>query len=486
MSVRSVVKIWGLDNVSNVICMSEKKESDLSPNARNLWLKAQSAVELRNFGYAISLIQAVLKEEPAFLTGRKWLRDAELAKNSGSKSFLGKLGGGSSIQVMKAQGLLKKDPLAAMEAAEKVLETEPTNQAANILLKDAALAAGFPETAGFALETLKNANPTDTKVLHLFARFHLEHGDPEKAVETFTKIVEINPTDLEANKLGKDAAAKHSMRSGGWETAKDYRDIIANKDQAVQLEQKNRAHKDDATIDELLLELGGQYEQNPENVDVVKRMAGLYEQKADLEKALEWFQYADGLVNGSDPGIARKISDLSLKQLSRRVDEIERWLSTDPPEDEETQAFRVELEGLKQQKAERQLSEAKRRVEKNPTELALRLELGELLVGAGQYAEATPELQKARTSPNGRYKAIMLLGKCYMARKMYDLARDQLTEAANELTGMDPIKKEIVYTLGLLYEKMGDNAKSLECMKQIYSVDAGYMDVGSRVESSYQ
>jgi hypothetical protein len=48
------------------------------------------------------------------------------------------------------------------------------------------------------------------------------------------------------------------------------------------------------------------------------------------------------------------------------------------------------------------------------------------------------------------------------------------------------MKKEIVYNLGLTYERMGELEKSLACMKQIYEVDYGYRDVARRVESSYE
>ena len=55
--------------------------------------------------------------------------------------------------------------MAAMEMAEKTLETDPYNAAANHMLKEAAVAAWFPEIAVFCLETLLKANPKDTKVL---------------------------------------------------------------------------------------------------------------------------------------------------------------------------------------------------------------------------------------------------------------------------------------------------------------------------------
>ena len=50
---------------------------------------------------------------------------------------------------------------------------------------------------------------------------------------------------------------------------------------------------------------------------------------------------------------------------------------------------------------------------------------------------------------------------------------------------MDATKKEIIYNLGLVYEKMGEAGKSLDCMKEIYEADYGYKDVAERVESSY-
>jgi tetratricopeptide (TPR) repeat protein len=78
-----------------------------------------------------------------------------------------------------------------------------------------------------------------------------------------------------------------------------------------------------------------------------------------------------------------------------------------------------------------------------------------------------------------------LLGKCYAERGMFDLAANILSTAAAELGQMDSIKKDIVYNLGLVYEKMNQEDKSIECMKQIYEVDYGYRDVAERVESSY-
>ena len=68
--------------------MAVKTEKELSEPCAAHWLKAVAAIELRNFGYAISLLQGILKQEPEFLTGRQLLRRAEVTKHKGDRKRL--------------------------------------------------------------------------------------------------------------------------------------------------------------------------------------------------------------------------------------------------------------------------------------------------------------------------------------------------------------------------------------------------------------
>jgi len=61
----------------------------------------------------------------------------------------------------------------------------------------------------------------------------------------------------------------------------------------------------------------------------------------------------------------------------------------------------------------------------------------------------------------------------------------QLVLAESELLGMDELKKEIVYNLGLAYEASKQPEKALEQWKKIYEYDMSYRDVAARVEASY-
>ncbi|MEP6810295.1 MAG: tetratricopeptide repeat protein [Chthoniobacterales bacterium] len=465
--------------------MPVKSEKELTEPQRSHWLKAVAAIELRNFGYAISLLQGILKHEPEFLTGRQLLRRTEITKAKAEKKGFFNVST-ASLAVMKAQREIKKEPKKAIELIEKVLEDEPYNRQANMALKEAAVAAGWPEIGVLALQTLLEEKPRDAKILHELGRLYQQLGDNEEQVKIYNRITEADPGDAEALRLGKDAAARGSMKSGGWTQAESYRDLIKDKDLAVSLEQQNRMALTGDSLEQQLAETYAQHEAEPQNVNHARRLASLSEQKEDFESAIAWYQYASDLTHGTDAGLLRKVSDLGMKRSEQEIAEHEKFLATHGPEAEGYAERAAALEKARQERALISIAEARKRSERNPTDLQLRFELGEHLLNAGQFREALPELQRARQNPNARLKAMNLLGRCYRELGMLDLAAKQLEDAARELLVMDPMKKEIVYNLGLVNEQMGHIGKSIDCMKQIYEVDYGYRDVARRVEDSYQ
>jgi len=465
--------------------MAVKTEKELSETQRSLWLKAVGAIELRNVGYAISLLQEILKQEPEFLTGRQLLRRAEVTKTKSAKKSFFNISI-APIAVMKTQRAIKKDPKRAVEMLEKVLEKEPYNRQANLALKEAALAAGWPEIGVFALRTLLEENPRDVKVLHELGRVYRQLGDHDHEVEIYNQITAINPLDAEALRMGKDASAHGSMKRGGWTQAESYRDLIKDKEVAISLEQQSRVRLTGESLDQQISEAYARHKEEPANVDLARRLGALNEQKEDFEAAIGWYQYAADLTQGADPGLVRKASDLKIKFLERQIAAHEEFLSTHDATNELYAKTSELLKAAKAKRAEILIDDARERVGRNPTDLQLRFELGENLFDAGQFREAVPELQRARQNPHARLKAMNLLGCCYSELEMLDLAVKQLEEASKELLSMDAMKKEIVYNLGLVYERMGEQEKSLACMKQIYEVEHGYKDVATRVESSYQ
>ncbi len=478
-------------------------EQELSSNARALFLKAKHANEIGNHGYVIQLIQNVLKEAPGFLDGRKLARAASLAQNKGKRTGFSLAGTTFSIT---SGGSIKKDPLVAMDLAEKSLANDPTSQQANQLLFEAANKAGFPEVASFALETLAGANPKDAKILHQLAAHYTNIHENDKAVAVYNRIIQLNPSDLDAIKKSKDASASATLKKGKWEEVAqsggnlNFRDLLGKKDEAVALENRAKIVRTADQISQQVSEIYATWEPHQNNVDLSRRLAGLYEQwfevtiadngpsdEADgyLDNAIWFYTHTNSLLNGGDANIARKQNDLEFRKLDRRIKTLQDWLAQVDASSPEAHPYADELDMLIKQRDGSVLETAKKRVADNPTDLQLRYELGEALMNAGQFSEAIPELQRARQNPNVRLKAMNLLGQCFVEKGMLDLAVTQFKTAASEILAMDNVKKEILYKLGLAYEKMGKREECLSCFKEIYESDYGYLDVAKRVESSY-
>src|SRR5947208_986441 len=250
--------------------MAIKTEKELSETQRSLWLKAVAAIELRNFGYAISLLQEILKQEPQFLTGRQLLRRSEVTKSKSAKRTYFN-SATAPITIKKAQREIKKDPKRAIEMLEKVLEGEPYNRQANLALKEAATMAGWPEIGVFALRTLLEENSRDVKVLHELGRLYHKLGENDREVEVYNQITEINPLDPEATRLGKDASAHASMKSGGWTQAESYRDLIQDKAVAISLEQQSRMRLTGESLDQQIVDTYARHKAEPTNVDRARR-----------------------------------------------------------------------------------------------------------------------------------------------------------------------------------------------------------------------
>ncbi|MBV9618841.1 MAG: tetratricopeptide repeat protein, partial [Verrucomicrobia bacterium] len=396
--------------------MPVKTEKELNGGQRALWLKALAAMELHNFGYAISLLQEILRQEPEFLTGRQLVRRAEVAKKkTGKKRFFNI--SMAPIAVMKAQRQVKKAPQRAMEMIERVLEDEPYNRQANLVLKEAAVAAGWPEIGVFAMRTLLQENPRDVKLLHELGQLHHSMGHSEQEVEVYNRIIEIDPSDATALRLGKDASARASMSAGGWTQAESYRDVINDKDVAISLDQQIAA-------------IEAQQKAQPKNVDLARQLGGLCEQKDDIASAIRWYQTAVDLTGAGDAGLVRKVSDLNMRADEREIAAHEEYLATHKEKDEVHAKKTEQLVAAKKRRAEVLIEEVGSRIARNPTDLHLRFELGEHLVDAQRFREAIPELQRARQNPNARLKAMNLLGICYHQQGMLDLATKQFEEAA--------------------------------------------------------
>lgn len=454
-------------------------ETDLEPKFLNLWKKALLSYEQRNWDYVINLTLPVVKASPGFLDARRLLRSAEGEKvRSGPKKMFG-FGSGGLFK-----GSSKRDPMELVaELEENVFQNDPFNVGANQQLYDLAMRIHFPDLAAFALETIRTGHPQNVKVMHKLAEHYMSHEQPEKAGEIYRAILKVEPRDMAATKGEKDAAARMSIIRQGWGSDGDFRKSMKNADEAAELEMGNRQGMTREQMEALLAKTIEQYNQDQTNINFVKRMADLYEKLDDLANAQVFFDYALSL-NPGDVALQRKAEMIRDAIQDREIERMEAEIESDPdtPDVEEKRARIAEI---RRERASVVINEAKMRVDRNPTDKQLRYDLGQAFFNAGMFTEAIPELQQAKSNPHIRTKAMLMLGRCFERKNMNDLAKSALSDALKELAIMDATKKEVLYDLAMVCQKLGDKDGYLESLKEIYNADYGYRDVAHRVESSY-
>ncbi len=461
--------------------MPEITEKELPPNIKPIWLKALTAVQTSNHAYGISLLQAVLKDCPGFLDGRKMLRNCEfqLAGNAKKKAGLfGMSGGGMGI--MKLQSAAKKDPAGTLPLIEKELEKDPYNDQANDLLFDTCLKLELFETAAFALETVRKGSPENAKMLHKLAEFYITREQPMLASEVYNDIIKHHPTDGSAIKGSKDASARASMQKQKWDENADMRSLMKNSAEFEELEKASRTGLTREQLEERRDRIIEKYNTDPNHLATVKDLANIYEQLEDWHNSHSFYNWAHSLSNG-DVALATKAAAMKDKALETDLKNLEAAVTADPNNEE----LRAALDARKADRIAEQVREAQTRVDQNPTDPQLRFELGTALYKSGEFSAAIPHLQQATRNPHIRTKVLLTLARAFRAKGMFDLAIKTLSDALADLVSMDNTKKEVLYEKGLIHDEVNDKPAALDCFKQIYEVDYGYRDVAQRVESSY-
>src|SRR5205807_10128415 len=91
-----------------------------------------------------------------------------------------------------------------------------------------------------------------------------------------------------------------------------------------------------------------------------------------------------------------------------------------------------QVAALQAEKSAYQLTECQKRVERFPTDLAIRFEMGKLYFNADKIGEAILEFQKAQSNPHKRIAAMNYLAQCFAKRRMYDSAARTFQNALKE------------------------------------------------------
>jgi len=461
--------------------MPEKSLTEIPRTVREQYEKGVTALERNNLDYAIELLLAVMKSEPAFLAGRDALRRAA-QKKAGEKTGLFKKlvsSAGSSPALAKAKFLVESQPLEALFVAEQVLAGDPRNNLAHDIFAQAAVAASLPRSAIFSLEALRQEAPADKNVSIRLSEAYSAIGLSEKAESVFTALLKHHPNDPRLSEMAKNISAKRTLNEGGYESIADgkgsFRDILKDKGEANRLEQESRITKDAAQSQNLIEQYQARLATEPGNLRLLKNIAELYAQQKDYYHAIEYYNQIEAIPGAFDAALEQVRNDMIVKRYNQVIEQI------DPAAEnyeEQKAAIAAERDAFI-------LSDCLARVERYPTDKAIRFELGVLYFNQGRLQEALPEFQQAENNPHRRVQAMLYSARCMAARNMNDMAARKLQNALKEKQGFDDERKELLYTLGIVLEKMGKGDESIKQFMDIYEVDMKFRDVEERVNRHY-
>jgi tetratricopeptide (TPR) repeat protein len=464
--------------------MAEKNINDISRDARTLFAKAAEAAQRQNIDYAIDLFNQVLQREPEFYAGRKALRAEQFKKagSGGGGGFFKKMmsGAGSSPQVARARMVLGKNPGEAMAIAEQILNGDPNSSAAHRIIVEAAAALELPRTAALSYETLAKNSPKDKNLAIEFANAVSEIGEGSRAEQIVLDLLRDNPNDGDLSQALKNLSARKTLNEGGYGALEggegSYRDVLKNKEEAVSLEQEKRSQKTEDVTARLIAEYEVRLQTEPDNLKLLRQLAELYTEKKEFDRALEFYEsIKSSEMGGGDSSLAQAIANTIVKRYDHQIAGLNPFAAEHADE----------LARLQAEKLDFQVAECQKRVEKFPTDLAIRFEMGQLYFQSGKISEAISELQKAQGNPHKRLAAMNLLAQCFAKRKMFDLAARTLQNAIKEKLVFDDEKKDLIYNLGCVLEATGKKEDAVEQFKIIYETDIGYKDVAAKVDAFY-
>jgi tetratricopeptide (TPR) repeat protein len=462
--------------------MAEKEISEISRDARVLFNKGNEAAQRENLDYAIALYNQALEKEPGFFECRKLLRELQFKKTGGGGSFFKKMlsGASSSPLVAKGQIALRTNPASALAIAEQILNSDPNSSAGHRLVVEAAKALELPRTGTMSLEILVKNSPKDKNLAIEFAEaLSASGGDTKRGEQVLIELLRQSPNDGELNQALKNLSARTTMDEGGYSSLEggkgSYRDILKDKKEAVSLEQEKRVVKSEDTAERLIGEYETRLQTEPNNLKLVRSLAELYTQKNQFDKAMELYDRVKNSEMGNDPSLERAMARTIVRRFDFRLEQL----------DPAVPDYVEQKEKITAEKLNYQITECQQRVEKYPTDLAIRYEMGELYFKAGKITEAIQEFQKAKNNPHKATAAMNYLAQCYAKRKMYDLAARTFQSAIKEKPVFDDEKKDLVYNLGCVLENMGKKEEAIEQFKLIYEMDIGYKDVAAKVDAYY-
>jgi len=438
---------------------------DLSKHLDN----ARDAAKRRNFPLAIKIYGQVLQIQPDYGEARAGLRRAlfDKAKQKPPSKVTAVLFGGVHLLVATMSRWFGGHAAAA-RACERYLVHDPLSEAVNLRLGQSLERAGLNRSALAVYAAYAEVEPRCLEACRSAGALFYEQGKVAEALAMYEQALKVDPRDQESLKARKNLAAEGALRNTGIAEAESSRDLIKDKEQQRQFERQDRLQLSAEEIDAELTELEEALQDSPDDRELLLRIAKLREMSADLAGALDLLDRLLQLHPG-DAELQAQAGDLRIRLQQQMVDKAVK-------RGDEAAAGRARAA-----LAEMRTSEARRRLERNPSDTSARFDLGQGLLETGATDEAIAELQHAVKDPRKKTEALFLLGRAFQEKDLAELALGQFAKALDS-AGSGVMAKEALYEMGQICSRIGKRDEAMQHFTRILEQDIGFRDVAEKVE----
>ncbi|MEM7680392.1 MAG: hypothetical protein AAF288_00395 [Planctomycetota bacterium] len=461
--------------------------------AQAFFRHAETTAEARNYDYAVELYISGLRHQPDNMDRHEQLRDVAMRR---------KVSGGKPAGMMgvKAVGDAVADK---MLTAEKKLALDPLNRSAMLEMMKAAVEAEAqdPDThygevaywvGALCLESNiqgGDGKKPDFKTFLELRELFRQVESFDKAVEACKHAIRLKPNDRNLLQDLKDLEAEqYSHKSstaaegeGGFRA-----NIQGSEEQALQQAALSSNQSGDA-FEKLVSTRRAELEEDPEDLDKLTKLveALLKKEASDTERE------AVGLLERAYEQSGQykfkvRAGDIKMRNSNRGLRKLRADLKASPDNAE----LKAKYENAVRKLLAFELREFAERVEKYPTDLGLKFDLGKRQFLAGQTDDAITSFQQAKAEPRRKTQALHFLGKAYLRKQWIDEAIETLSEGRDKHPrDDDALGKELRYDLMLAYLDQARKTRSTEqaqearkLASEILQTDITYRDIRQRVD----
>jgi tetratricopeptide (TPR) repeat protein len=457
---------------SDMAAMAAGAGGDKNKWAADCFRKGTEALNKKNWDLAIEMFGMCVKLVPDNIAFRQQLRGSTMRKYNDNGTGAGAL---AKTKLMGLRSRIKKSRTAknyedADRACEEGLLLNPWDVGLNTDLAEICKETDRTDIAAWAFSIAWKGDKNNIELNEKLAEVYEQRGQYKEAEGVWSHLYKLDPKNGKARSKIASLQTKTVIEGGGYEDAKDTRDVRVNKETA----RKGEAVAPGQSVE---MDLKHAIRKEPEKKEHYLKLADWYRRNKRLDDARE--QLAEALqISGGDPAIQEMLEDVELDQLAINLDAAKQAAAASGKDTDRQNAAALSQELLK-----RQIEVFSSRVEKYPADLNRKYELASRLMQVQKWQQAIPLLQKASQDPRMKGKALVSLGKCFLYDKKGSLARGQFERALPELNfEQDPnMFKETYYLLARVCEELGDKAAAEKYYGEVIVADYEYKDANERL-----